>query len=298
MKVDNIYTRWLSMAILLILGGLLCWLLANKLTHHKAITLEPVLEYSQRCETAAVDNVNTLKVHVPVRSIAMSVLSPICQDPVVARQYGAVTVFWGSQLAEQIEFLSKGIADVILSKENIMSALMAESTQNFMPVLGYPSYSAFFISNTEKPKLTKAYFLDKRIGLVDYPTSRSGHILPKSVFKSLDLDIDALDIKYFSSHRVLRDQLAQGKVDIISTYWSDLDEQRFSKNYITPIASNVVGSKWYLKMSDQNVDLACSLQKVFSDVAHQRTSSYFEHAQRYWQCQTLPYGFKGANSEL
>ncbi|WP_245699440.1 PhnD/SsuA/transferrin family substrate-binding protein [Pseudoalteromonas byunsanensis] len=229
--------------------------------------------------------------HVPVQSLASRLQSALCDNEVLAKQFGTVEVYWGGSLAEQIEFLAKGIADLILSKDNIMEAMMAESTQNYMPLIGYPSYTAFFISSREKPKIEKAYFLDKKIGLVDYPTSRSGHILPKQVFKQLDIDVSALSIVYASSHSALRDLLSKGEVDIIASYWQEHDQQRFSKNYITPIADNVSGSKWYIKMSDENTDLACSLQNSVNDVVNDMQSNYFSSLKHYWQCMTPPYGF-------
>lgn len=249
-------------------GALLCWFLGSRLVSVKPLSIEPVVQYSSSCKTRSVSNINTLKVHVPIKSLALEVLVRACENDVVTRQYGEVKVYWGGSLGEQIEFLAKGIADVILTKDNIMSALMAESTHSYKPVIGYPAYSAFFISNTEKPTLSKSYFLDKKIGLLDYPTSRSGHILPKSALKDLDIDINALDITYLSSHQALRERLASGEVDIIASYWSDEDEVRFSKNYITPIADNVSGSKWYLKMNNNNTDLVCALQGI----VHQNSS--------------------------
>ncbi|WP_216628373.1 PhnD/SsuA/transferrin family substrate-binding protein [Pseudoalteromonas caenipelagi] len=214
---------------------------------------------------------------------------------VIAKQYGSIEIYWGGSLAEQIEFLAKGIADVILSKDNVMEAMMAESTQNYMPLIGYPSYTAFFISAREKPRINKAYFLDKTIGLVDYPTSRSAHILPKQVFKQLDIDLSALQIVYASSHSALRELLSKGEVDIIASYWQEQDQQRFSKNYITAIADNVSGSKWYIKMADENTDLACALQVSISDVVNDVQSSYFNKLRHYWQCDSAPYKFIGGD---
>jgi hypothetical protein len=235
---------------------------------------------------------------VPIKSLAQRLQKSLCEDDVVGKQFGRVEVYWGGSLAEQIEFLAKGIADLILSKDNVMAAMMAESTQNYMPLIAYPSYTAFFISSREKPQINKAYFLDKKIGLIDYPTSRSGHILPKQVFKRLDLDLSALNIVYASSHSALRDMLAQGSVDLIASYWQDDDELRFSKNYITSIASDVKGSQWYIKMDDNNTDLACALQNRVSEVVNSVQSNYFNELRLFWQCRVQPFGLvKGDEHE-
>lgn len=270
-----------------------CWVLGQAFSKSNIDDVAHVLTHSYQCTTSSIANKSVLRVHVPIERLAIDIKEGLCESKVVAKQYGHVEIYWGGNLAEQIEFLAKGVADVILSKENVMQALMAESTHNYRPIIGYQNYTAFFISNKEKPKLNKAYFLDKRIGLLDYPTSRSGHILPKQAFKQLDIDLDALDIVYASTHTSLRDKLAKGEVDIISSYWRKDDQVRFSNNYIVPIGGEIVGSRWFLKMNDENIDLACELQSVISALARSHSSSYFKSLQQYWQCEKSPYHFLG-----
>ncbi|KZN58380.1 hypothetical protein [Pseudoalteromonas luteoviolacea] len=284
-----------TIVTVLFLSVLGCWFLANQLAGREALEFPPVMQKSIKCQTRSVSNTQVFSVHVPIKSLAESLAPQLCEDPVLAKQYGAVEVWWSGNLAEQIDFIAKGLADLTLSKDNVMKALMAESTYSYMPVIGYPTYTAFLISNREKPKYEKAYFLDKKIGLLDYPTSRSGHIIPKKAFKSLDIDVDALNIQYVSSHQILRDKLASGELDIIASYWNESDERNFSKNYITPIGENISGSKWYLKMLNDNTELACSLQTVLQRVAKDGGSSYFNSVNQYWQCNTFPYNYLGEN---
>lgn len=272
----------------------LAWVLSQSLVTHTNWVLQPVQNHKYSCETSSSENRAVFRVKVPTDYLAKQVLPALCNNVVVKRQYGHVEVYWGGSLAEQIEFFGKGIADLILSKDSILQALRADATHNYTPIIGYSSYSAFFISNKEKPKLEKAYFLDKKIGLLDYPTSRSGHILPKKAFKSLDLDISNLDIIYVSSHDALREKLSNNEVDIIASYWNDKnDEVLFSHNYITPIGENITGSRWYLKLSEENTDLACAIQKVTKQIAQSEGSAYFESLKEFWQCNSVPYKFLG-----
>ena len=165
-----------------------------------------------------------------------------------------------------------------------MAAFKAESTYNYQPVVGFSDYTAFFISSKEKPRMTKQYFLDKRIGLLDYPTSRSGHILPKKVFKELDINLANLKITYASSHNELRDLLADGKVDIIASFWKESDEKRFSKNYITPLSNNISGTRWYLKMQQNNTDLLCAVQENLLAMSKDQRLHYYQNVQPFWSC--------------
>ncbi|KZN61117.1 hypothetical protein N473_22510 [Pseudoalteromonas luteoviolacea CPMOR-1] len=284
-----------TIVTVLFLSVLACFYLAKQLNSPSVVVLPNLLEKHIQCQTRSVSNSQSFNVHVPVKKLADTLAPKLCSDPVLAKQYGLVNIYWSGNLAEQIDFIAKGLADLTLSKDNVMKALMAESTYSYRSVIGYPEYTAFFISNREKPKLEKAYFLDKKIGLLDYPTSRSGHILPKQTFKSLDIDIDALNIQYVTSHEILREKLSSGELDIIATYWNEEDEAYFSKNYITPTGSNISGSKWYLKMVNDNTELACSLQGLLHQVIKDTGSSYFDSIKQYWQCSVFPYEFLGEN---
>jgi len=278
----------------LIVSTWLVWIFSQAVITDTNWVLQPVQEHKYICHTTSSENKAVFRVKVPTDYLAKQILPRLCENDVIKRQYGHVEVFWGGSLAEQIEFFGKGIADLILSKDSILQALRADATYNYTPIIGYSSYSAFFISNKEKPRLEKAYFLDKKIGLLDYPTSRSGHILPKKAFKALDLDIANLDIVYVSSHSALREKLSNNEVDIISSYWNGKkDELMFSYNYITPIGENITGSRWYLKLSEENTDLACAVQSVTKKIAQSEGTAYFDSLQEFWKCDSIPYKYLG-----
>jgi hypothetical protein len=92
----------------------------------------------------------------------------------------------------------------------------------------------------------------------------------------LGLREDHISIVYSHNHSGLRELLASGKVDMIASYWSAEDAQRFSENYIQAIGnSDIRGSSWYLKMNGRNTDLFCALQTTLGILAQQQQSTYF-----------------------
>jgi len=282
-RVRLISLKTTIVTVLFLFAGLFWW--AGNISAPRGNEQIPTfIDTSVRCQTTSAANQNVLIVYVPIKSMASDVTYALCDDAVVAKQYGEVTTYWGNKSSDKIDFLGKGIADLILAKENLMDAFMAQTTYSYKAVVGFPSYTAFIISSKEKPKIEKQYFLDKRIGLLDYPTSRSGHILPKQMFKQLDINIDNLSITYASSHQELRELLASGSVDLISSYWQESDQALFSKNYITPISDNISGSRWFLKMQSENTDLLCAVQERFMSLSKEQNSQYFNHVESYWQC--------------
>ncbi|NWL17452.1 hypothetical protein FHG08_17530 [Pseudoalteromonas sp. Scap03] len=272
---------------------LFSWFAGQMAVDEKEIAFPVMIETSTTCQTTATANQNQLIVFTPSKYVAQLLTKKLCDDKVVAKQYGSVIGYWGYRTVDSLEFVGKGIADLILAKNNIMEAFRAETTYNYQPVVGFSDYTAFFISSKEKPLITKQYFLDKKIGLLDYPTSRSGHILPKQTFKQLGLNIAQLKITYASSHNELRELLANGQVDLIASFWRENDSKRFSKNYITPISSNVAGTRWYLKMQHSNTDLLCAVQSHLLSMSKEQSFQYYHDVEPYWQCNNYPVTFIG-----
>ena len=293
MNFKKVMLQKTSIVTFLFLFLVVTWIFGQFIVDNDDLHFPVMIETSTECQTTATSNNGQLIVFTQSKKIAKSLTQNLCSDNVVAKQYGSVIGYWGYRTADSFEFVGKGIADLILAKNNIMAAFKAESTYNYQPVVGFADYTAFFISSREKPRLTKEYFLDKRVGLLDYPTSRSGHILPKQTFKELDINLANLDVTYARSHNELRDLLANGQVDIIASFWKESDAQRFSKNYITPLSNNVSGTRWYLKMQQQNTDLLCSVQTHLLAMSKDQALHYYQDVEAYWNCETKNVSFKG-----
>lgn len=293
MNLKKVMLQKTSIVTFLFLLLVITWICGQFIVDNDDLHFPVMIETSTECKTTATSNNGQLIVFTQTKKIAKSLTQNLCSDNVVAKQYGSVIGYWGYRTADSFEFVGKGIADLILAKNNIMAAFKAESTYNYQPVVGFADYTAFFISSREKPRLTKEYFLDKRVGLLDYPTSRSGHILPKQTFKELDINLANLDVTYARSHNELRDLLANGQVDIIASFWKESDAQRFSKNYITPLSNNVSGTRWYLKMQQQNTDLLCSVQTHLLAMSKDQALHYYQDVEAYWNCETKNVSFKG-----
>lgn len=292
MNIKNTVLHKTSIVTFLFIVIVFAWVCGQLIVNDDELAFPVLIETSTTCRTTATANDSELIVFTPSKNIAVQLTQKLCGDNVVAKQYGVVVGYWGYKTSDSLEFVGKGIADLILAKNNIMAAFKAESTYNYMPVVGFSDYTAFFISSKEKPIISKSYFLDKKIGLLDYPTSRSGHILPKQVFKDLDINIANLNILYASSHNELRDLLANGKVDIIASFWKENDKDRFSKNYITPLSNNITGTRWYLKMQQNNTDLLCAVQEHLMAMSKDQELHYYQNVSPFWQCENNTAFFK------
>lgn len=248
--------------------------------------IPPLIEHKLTCPIDKQHNTSLFTVYVTDKKMGEIARDLLCNDSVVMRQYGNVAVVLGQSDYDTFRYINYGIADLALVKSNVVDAFNANEAQDLHAIAHYADYDAYFIAMREKPVVSKEYLLDKRIGLLDYPTSRSGHIIPKSVFQNLGMNESAMALYYFNSHRELRNKLEQGEVDIIASYWSESDETRFSASYSTKIEETVSGVRWYLRHAERNPDLRCALSRIIVEAGKIHDSSYYRQAQFTQACET------------
>ena len=86
--------------------------------------LKSFIETSYTCNTKSDSNLNELVVYVSAKTLAEDVAISLCDDLTIRKQYGRVTSYWGYKTSDSIEFLGKGIADLILAKENLIILIL------------------------------------------------------------------------------------------------------------------------------------------------------------------------------
>lgn len=254
------------------------WLLGRQTSSFERFEVTYKLKQSSSCKTAG-QGKDSFTIFLHDAKIAKALMELYCQNPEIAKQFGTIKAKWGGSDAATIQYVGKGIASMALAKKNIIDALHATETHGYKAVASYPSYKAYLIGNNERPKLSKEYLLDKRIALLEYPTSRSGHIIPKRVFTELGLSLAKLDISYTNSHQASRDLLKKGEVDLIASYWSPEDNDTLFNDYKIELPSDVSGTMWYLKLDKNNTVLRCVTQDILAKLAESHNSSYYSNIQ-------------------
>ena len=262
--------------IIFILAALVCGSINYFQNSDEYSDIAPQTGQSLTCKTDLQGNSDVFSVYVTDGRIAEMASERLCNDKTIKRQYGEVKVTIGQSDYDTFRYINHGVVDLALVKSNVVDAFGADQIYGLTKVASHPDYSAFLIALRERPLLSKEYLLGKKIGLLDYPSSRSGHIVPKTVLQNLGLSDSNVDIVYFSSHQELRRALLAGDIDIISSYWAEEDKDNFSRNYATPLQESVSGMQWYLKMQTQNTDLFCAIQSVIHEVAMSHPRPYYK----------------------
>jgi|TARA_Y100001968_G_scaffold46139_1_gene36270 hypothetical protein len=236
------------------------------------------------CEKPLSGNQQAFNVYLTESSIAEMALPLLCNNKVVQRQFGNVNITIGRNDFDTFRYINHGVPELTLVKSNVVLAFGADQIYHYDDIAAHPDYSAYFIALREKPRLNKEYLLGKRIGILDYPSSRSGHIVPKTILQQLGLNDSNIKLFYYNSHQELRGALLAGEVDIISSYWGKGDEEILSRNYITSLENSVPGMRWYLKMQTRNTDLRCALQQVIADISANHPRKYYHDVELIGDC--------------
>lgn len=285
MQLERLFTRnlfWIVSLTVLISSVVLGVWTGQKKIH----PLPSLSQNSYNCAEPFSENPEVLTVYTTERAFTNALLIALCDDIIVQRQFGNVSVVIGSNDFDTFKHINYGIADLALVKQNLITAFASEQVQGFSMIAKYPNYRAYFIAKNEKPILSKEYLLGKRIGLLDYPSSRSGHIAPKIALQRLGISADNANLHYFNTHSELREKLLVGDIDIISSYWDRSDRERLSENYKIEINANVSGAKWFLRQQTRNTELICALQQIIQSVSKNHSAVYYRGIQLTAGCDT------------
>jgi len=270
--------------LIVLLAAVVCFVIGfyQKITNFEQVP--PQVGQFAYCDDPLSSNKDVLNVYLTETSMASTLLNKLCNNPIVKRQFGNVQLMVGQNDYDTFRYINHGVSDLALVKSNVVEAFGAHEIYGYETLATHNNYSAYFIALREKPQLTKEYLIGKRLGILDYPSSRSGHIVPKTVLQSLGLSENNVTLRYYSSHEELRRALSAGEVDVIASYWSDTDERQLSKNYITALVNDVSGMRWYLRMQTRNTDLRCALQQVIQSATSQSNKSYYQNVKLVDKC--------------
>ncbi|MEG3766038.1 PhnD/SsuA/transferrin family substrate-binding protein [Alteromonas sp. 14N.309.X.WAT.G.H12] len=261
---------------IVVLIGFSCLIVGFYQKYEKIAAIEPQTAQVLTCPAPLSSNTDNFDVYLTEPSFAQLARKEFCINPVIKRQFGNVKITIGQSDYDTFRYINHGVSDLALVKNNVVNAFGASEIYGYEEIATHPDYNAYFIALKEKPELSKEYLLGKRIGILDYPSSRSGHIVPKTVLKSLGLNENNIKLQYYNSHQELRRVLLAGEVDMIASYWDKNDSNILSKSYITALENGVSGTRWYLKMPTRNTDLRCAVQQVVVSMSASQTNKYYQ----------------------
>lgn len=220
-----------------------------------------------------------LEILGPREQTGISLLPFLCDWDNIEPGIRSVIYTWFESESNLVRKARAGEYSLAWGAAHIFEDFATSSLVGYIPIAENPSYDVFFIFRNEIERLDSL-----TIGLLSIAKSRSGYLSPMAYLKDQGYDTQGLNIKKFSSHAALRLALDNGEVDVIGSYWSKDDEERWPQFTTLSIASSVSGYKWYLHPRLFNTELHCKLQETLFAFAQANDDSYFSDLELLNRC--------------
>ena len=177
----------------------------------------------------------------------------LCLDPRVSKRVGNVEAQWRHENFTKLDVILGLKYDLIVGHAAYIETPQVLGVTGYTEIGSYQPYTGYFIASADKPELSSRYFAGKRLGLIYSPLSQSGFIMPRTALREAHISEQLIDISYYKTHEKLRQALANGKVDVIGSYWSPQQTDKYgdlpriqltdaepSKWYVLPAAPDIV----------------------------------------------------------
>lgn len=218
----------------------------------------------------------TLRVRVLSGLEGLALCKALADKSALTELYADIDVHWEPAPIPVGRAIAERAVDLVLLRPDTQRVSEAFLGEFYSKLAYYRGYDAFLIAADEHPILEVDYFQSRRIGLLSKEESRSGYILPMRFFHKLGLNVAKLDIRYYPGHAELRQAMARGEVDIISSYWNERDQARFPNWRKTEIDHASEGLNWYLaKTRFNDRETRCAIISVLERLATGSDGDYF-----------------------
>ncbi|WP_317931908.1 hypothetical protein [Halioxenophilus sp. WMMB6] len=189
---------------------------------------------------------------------AKELANQLCNAPPMANRFSQIEVTWLHRDQLSARDIVDETYDLFWSRDRRVQHLVPNLEQYYQPIVKLPSYEVAWFSLKGQPELTKEYFYQHSIGLLEDLESNSHFLLPLTQMKSLGVDLGRAKIVYYSSYYELRQAFWSGEVDLISDGLWLVKESRDRSLYWATIDNGSPMGHWYAR---QNRDRAldCTL---------------------------------------
>ncbi|CAE6936044.1 hypothetical protein [Vibrio sp. B1FLJ16] len=193
-------------------------------------------------------NKTRLDILIPAHTMALPLLSRLCDERQLGQQYSDIAVHWlpRQQVTPQTIYRQK--FDVMWGRDYQLAGLSPDYGNYYDKILNLGGYDVLWFAHQE---IDDEFLKSHRIGLLNDTFSRSGYQLPLQSLKRLSLDLSSSKIILYQTRKQMQEAFMRGEVDVIAgTNHSSLN-QIDNNVYKDVIASDVSAGGWYLSRSSE-----------------------------------------------
>ncbi len=193
---------------------------------------------------------NRLDILIPAHTMALPLLSKLCNDKVLEQQFSDIAVHWLPRQHVTPQTIYSQKFDVMWGRDYQLTGLSPDYAEYYDKILNLPGYDVLWFANQV---INDAFLKTHRIGLLNDTFSRSGYQLPIQYLKQLSLDVSSPQVTLYQTRKELLDALKQGEVDVIAgTNYSVLNQPEH-QILTSVIASGVSAGGWYVSRSSERL---------------------------------------------
>jgi hypothetical protein len=208
--------------------------------------------------------------------IGKELCTGLSQTTALGGHYRSVKAEWSLQtdVLSRLIF-ERHFALLQLRPEEALEAGGAFS-KDYRRISFYSPYKVVLITDQQPPELNEAYLSTRRIGLLRNTKSRSGYRVPMQLFRNLGLELQQLQLKYYTSHEELRLALEKGDVDVISSYWDSSQREKFPNWHLLEIGGVSQGLNWFVTNEVYaDINARCAVVKTLERAEGSTGNPYF-----------------------
>lgn len=259
-----------------LLLGLWAWLVSPQLS---PMALGPYNNY--QCQIVQAHSSATLRVMTPISYLASNLADALCQQSALSEAYGKVEISWPARESLHAEQLVNGHYDLLWNRAEVLEGLVHDYDQLYSEIVKLPRYSVYFVSRAGTPQLTKEYFAQHRLGLLQDQQSYSGYQLAMVAITQAGIQLKPENLRFYPDRAAQMSALVNGDVDVISGVPFDAQANAIAPDHLLLIADQVSSGGWFLNKSLQSPNLRCAVINAL----HSQDSLLVRMGKPQWQDQ-------------
>lgn len=270
---------WNWLVFLLLLAGLNVVAFLWSLPHRNLVLTQLMWGAENYCEQSIASREigsEQFRVYVFADFVGKELCSGLSENSALGGLYSSVKTEWSIRTEVLSRLIFQRHFALLQLRPDEASEAGGTFSEDYRRISYYSPYKVFLINREGPPEINDEYLSTRRIGLLRNTKSRSGYRVPMQLFRDLGLELQQLQLKYYSSHEELRLALETGDVDVISSYWDSSEKEKFPNWHRLEVGGVSEGLNWYVnKEVYADIDARCAVVNTLERVEERSGNPYF-----------------------
>ncbi|WP_221793147.1 hypothetical protein [Oceanobacter mangrovi] len=233
--------------------------------------------YSYQCQTGSSQQA-TFRILTLSADHARELADNLCGQAEFSEHYGSVSIRWRRRDFLTLELIQESRYELFFNREHVVTGIAPNYQLFYSGFHRSPYYSLYWASHQQPVQLSREWFVNKTIGLLEDSRSQSFHIMPLDQLARIGLKPNSPQIHYFGDMAALTAAFDKGQIDI-TTKTSGMLTKQPDQLALTTISDHMYPGNWYLS-HQVAASVYCSLHRALE----QYLANFFSGASAAYDC--------------